>query len=215
MAKPFTFVGSEGLLGKTIVRMLEQRTSEIVLRIGEDAFYRSNLSSRQYYNFPAAVRLSEAIAAYRFRDGAHIDSVRDLYFRVSPRSLAIAAVTSGEKRSLGATALAALGPVFELTSVGTLKSWQALHVEGKTKKEKRAQLVTFATMKLHARTQKPVRQPRLPVAAASRVAQKSRRSNVFPSAAVTSTPEWRPRLRKKITGETHVNRSPAEAASQG
>jgi hypothetical protein len=204
MSKPFA--GSEGLLGKTIVRMLEQRVSESVLHIGKDAFYRSDLSSRKYYNFAAAANLSAAIAAYRFRDGTHIDSAYDLYFRVSPRSLAIAALTSDKKRSLGATALAALGPVFELMNLGSLKTWQIAHAEGKTKKEKRAQLVTFTTMKLQARGQRPAQ----PKTTRPSVKPRRRDYHISPSAAIT---DQRPRLRKRIIGGDYVNPSPAEAVS--
>jgi len=120
---------STATLGTRVVAQLRDRVAQPVLAIGRDRYTRHDLALGDCFNYQAARRLSDAIAALRVKD------TRDLYQHVEPEQLALP--------QIGAFAFAVLGTCFELQEVGTLDDWV------KQSRKKGTPVVTFHTIKAH------------------------------------------------------------------
>lgn len=107
---------SERILGSSIVKELQTRTSAPILKIGSDQYNRIDFATVACFNFNAAVNLSNKLADFS------VKNTKDLYNRISPTDLAMP--------GLGAISLAVLGAVFQHKNLGgdsPLESWASRH----------------------------------------------------------------------------------------
>jgi len=124
---------SSRILGTGVVRQLQERVNIAVLRIGEDAFTRSDLATVQCFNYLAAANLSRILNA-EFQ----VRNTKDVFDNINPWAMALP--------RLGVISLAVLGAAFEAKRLGgdhPLEAWVTKHRAPEAKRE----FLTFDTLK--------------------------------------------------------------------
>jgi hypothetical protein len=109
---------SASVLGQYQAAKLQSRIAMPVLRIGRDAFTRSQLAHVECFNYLACAFLTAALASLKVKDTA------DVFERVPPQALALP--------RLGVVSLAVLGAAFQAKGVGgdtPLTAWCKKHLE--------------------------------------------------------------------------------------
>ena len=137
---------SPTVLGIHTAEVLKQRTAAAVLTIGRDTFTRHDLANVECFNYVAALNLS------RVCKDLGVESVRDVFERVTPIMLAVPHV--------GAVALAVLGAAFEAKNLGgaaPLVAWVRKHHDPEQSKK---EITTFDTIKAHAHEMQAARAER-------------------------------------------------------
>jgi hypothetical protein len=122
---------SERILGTSIVKELQTRTSAPLLKIGRDQYTRIDFATVACFNFQAAINLSSKIQEFNPKD------TKDLFNRISPTDLAMP--------GLGAISIAVLGAAFQHKHLGgdsPLESWASKHQDNGDRA-----LVSFGTIK--------------------------------------------------------------------
>jgi hypothetical protein len=124
---------STRVLGTHAVHHLEELTEEAVLIVGKDRLTRHDLAAVGCYNFPAARRLSAAVAKQ-----LSVRSLKQLFDEIAPTDLALP--------GLGVISLAVLGAAWEHRGIGGEAPLESYVKNHRAQDEKR-ELLTFDSIK--------------------------------------------------------------------